>query len=53
VGEEREKFIRSATEDAPDVEAHKKLGATEGSEAPDREADEADEPDVEAHKFHS
>jgi hypothetical protein len=52
VGEEREKFIRSATEDAPDVEAHKKLGV-EGSEAPDEEAAESDEPDVEAHKFHN
>lgn len=55
MSEDRER-TKGMQEDA-DVEAHRAKAATEGSEAPDPEADrrrrESDEPDVEAHRFKS
>jgi hypothetical protein len=52
VAEEREKVKGEQVD--PDVEAHRNKAYTEGSEAPDPEADrrrrENDEPDVEAHR---
>jgi hypothetical protein len=50
VAEEREKVKGEQVD--PDVEAHRNRAYTEGSEAPDTEADrrENDEPDVEAHR---
>lgn len=50
MAEEREKVKGEQVD--PDVEAHRNRAYTEGSEAPDTEADrrENDEPDVEAHR---
>lgn len=52
--EERERH--KGAKDEPDVEAHRTKAYSEGSEAPDPEADRRetdDEADVEAHRFKS
>jgi hypothetical protein len=52
VEEERER-AKSASDES-EVEAHRKVPYTEGSEAPESEADRRetdDDPDVEAHRF--
>lgn len=49
--QERERIQKRSPEE-PDVEAHKKVKASEGSGSEAGRPEEEDEPDVEAHKLH-